>query len=117
MHSWEDNRYLFVSEIKTHFSFQVVQRDNFGMLVGAGGWLAANRMPAYMNPGAIGVETNLTTYFRLHKKSFLQLHVSPGVCKTGYYINATVGICYQNQRTMRVRPKHYYVRTYEKDED
>jgi hypothetical protein len=116
MHTWINNKSLVVTEFRTHFSVILLQRDNYSILLGAGGWLASNRMESKLNPGSIGVEGNVTAYCRYHKNSFVQLHISPGVMRNGYYINATLGICYQTQKTMRARPKHYYVRTYDPEE-
>ncbi|MDQ3108764.1 MAG: hypothetical protein M3R17_02625 [Bacteroidota bacterium] len=116
MHTWIDNRSLIVTEFRSHFSVILIQREKYSVLLGAGGWLASNRMESYLNPGSVGVEGNITAYYRYHKSSFVQLHVSPGIMRNGYYINATLGICYQNQKTMRARPKHYYVRTYDPEE-
>lgn len=113
MHSWREDEIIIIWELKTHFSVLLVQHDNFSILAGAGGWLTAHRPEPWLNPGILGVEGNITAYCKLRRKSFLQLHVSPGVMKNGFYINATLGFCYQNQKTMRVRPKNYYVRTYD----
>ncbi len=116
MHTWIDNKSLVVAELRSHFSIIVTQRDNFSLLFGAGGWLAANNMQAELNPGSVGVEANITGYYRYHKNSFVQLHVSPGVMRNGYYINFTLAVCYQTQKTMRAKPKHYYVRTYDQED-
>ncbi len=116
MHTWIDNRNLVVTEFKSHFSIIITQRDNYSLLFGAGGWLASNSMESKLNPGSVGVEVNFTGYYRYHKNSFVQLHVSPGVMRNGYYINFTLAACYQTQKTMRAKPKHYYVRTYDQED-
>lgn len=116
MHTWIDNKSLVVTEFKSHFSINLIQRDNFSLLIGAGGWLASNSMKYYLNPGNVGVEANMTTYYRYNKNSFVQLHVSPGVMRNGYYVNVTLAACYQSQKTMRAHPKHYYVRTYDQED-
>lgn len=116
MHTWNDNRSLVVCEFKSHFSIKLIDREKYSFLLGAGGWLASQRMEPYLNPGTVGVEGNITAYYCYNKKSFLQVHVSPGWMRNGYYINMTLGICYQGMRTMRAHPKHYYVRTYDQEE-
>jgi hypothetical protein len=116
MHTWIDNKSLTVLEFRSHFSVQLIQRDNYSILLGAGGWLATQRMEPFLNPGSVGVEGNITAYYRYNKQSFVQIHLSPGVMRNGYYINATLGVCYQSMHTMRAHPKHYYVRTYDQEE-
>lgn len=116
MQSWIDNKNLVVAELRSHFSIIAAQRENYSILFGAGGWLAANNMQSELNPGNVGVEANITAYYRYHNKSFVQLHLSPGVMRNGYYINATIAVCYQSLKTMRPRPKHYYVRTYDAED-
>lgn len=116
MHTWIDNKNLVVAKVRSHFSVIVSQRENYSLLFGAGGWLAANNMQSELNPGNIGIEANITAYYRYHKNSFVQMHLSPGVMRNGYYINFTLAVCYQNQKTMRARPKHYYVRTYDQED-
>ncbi len=115
-HTWIDNRKLIVTEVRSYFSYYLIQRDNYSFLIGAGGWLASNRMETYLNPGSIGVEGNITAYYRYNKKSCVQIHLSPGWMRNGYYFNATIGICYQGERTMRAHPPHYYVRTYDQED-
>lgn len=114
--TWTNKKNLVVTELRSHFSYNLIQRDNYSILFGAGGWLASNTMKAAYNPGSVGVEGNITAYYRYNKKSYVQVHLSPGWMKNGYYINATIGICYQSQRTMRVHPSHYYVRTYDEND-
>jgi hypothetical protein len=46
----------------------------------------------------------------------VQVHLSPGWMKNGYYINFGIAICYEGQRLMRAHPKHYYVRSYDPEE-
>jgi hypothetical protein len=116
MHTWNDNKNLIVAEFRSHFSVIVSEREKYSFLVGAGGWLASQRMEPYLNPGSVGVEGNFTVYYNYNKKSFAQVHVSPGWMRNGYYVNVTLGICYQGMRTMRAHPKHYYVRTYDQEE-
>ncbi|CAN5157276.1 hypothetical protein BH09BAC5_BH09BAC5_26740 [soil metagenome] len=116
MHTWIDNRSLVVTEYKSHFSVVAIQHENYSLCFGAGGWLASQRMEAKLNPGSVGVEANITAYYHYNKSSFVQIHVSPGWMRNGYYINFTLGICYQNMKTMRAHPKHYYVRTYDQEE-
>ncbi len=114
--TWIDKKNLTVTEVRSHFSYNIIQRANFSLLIGAGGWLASNSMKAAFNPGSVGMEGNVTAYYLFNKKSFVQIHLSPGYMRNGYYLNMTLGICYQGQRTMRVHPKKYYVRTYELEE-
>lgn len=115
-HTWIDNKNLTVTEVRSYWSYNFLQRDNYSILIGAGGWLASNRMEAAQNPGSYGVEGNITAYYRYNKKSHVQIHLSPGWMQNGYYINATIAICYQGERTMRVHPAHYYVRTYDPED-
>ncbi len=116
MHTIIDNKNLVVTELKSHFSVQIIQRDNYGIYMGAGGWLASQLMEPKLNPGSLGLEANLTGYYRYGKSSFAQIHISPGVMRNGYYINFTLGICHQTMKTMRPHPKHYYVRTYDQEQ-
>jgi hypothetical protein len=115
-HTWIDNKPIVVTEVRTHFSYDLILRDNYSLLLGAGGWIASNRMPSTFNPGSVGLEGNVTAYYRYNEKSFVQIHFSPGWMKNGYYFNVSIGICYQGERLMRAHPKHYYVRTYDQDE-
>ncbi len=115
-HSWNENKNLVVTELRSYFSYDLIQRDNYSFLIGAGGWLASQRMKAAFNPGSAGVEGNITAYYRYNKKSYVQIHLSPGWMRNGYYINATIAVCYQGERTMRAHPSHYYVRTYDQED-
>ncbi|HET6989985.1 MAG TPA: hypothetical protein VFJ43_01625 [Bacteroidia bacterium] len=116
MHTWIDNKKLVVTDVRSYFSYDLVQRDDYSILFGAGGWLASNRMKTEYNPGSIGIEGNISAYYRYNNKSYVQVHFSPGWMRNGYYFNATIGICYQGERTMRAHPPHYYVRTYDRED-
>ena len=115
-HTWHDHKNLTVAEFRSYFSVEIIRREDFAFLAGAGGWLATNSMPASLNPGSVGAEGDLTGYYQVHEKTFMQVHISPGWMKNGYYINFGIAICYQGQRMMRAHPKHYYVRTYDPNE-
>jgi hypothetical protein len=114
--TWIDNKKLVVTEVRSYFSYDLIQKENYSLLLGAGGWLASNTMKAAYNPGSVGVEGNITAYYNYNKKSYVQIHLSPGWMINGYYFNVTIGICYQGERTMRAHPKHYYVRTYDQED-
>jgi hypothetical protein len=115
-HTWSDPKPITVMEFRSYFSCELIRTENYAVLAGGGGWLATQRMPSSLNPGSAGFEANFTGYYRFHKKSFVQIHLSPGWMKNGYYINFGLGICYEGQRLMRAHPKHYYVRTYDPEE-
>jgi hypothetical protein len=115
-HTWHDYKNLTVVEFRSYFSVELMRQENYAVLIGAGGWLATNSMPYSLNPGSVGVEGNVTGYYRIHEKSFVQIHLSPGWMRNGYYINFGIAICYEGQRMMRAHPKHYYVRTYDPNE-
>src|ERR1041385_4340833 len=54
MHTWNDNRNLVVAEFKSHFSVLLFEREKYSFLLGAGGWLASQRMETHLNPGSVG---------------------------------------------------------------
>lgn len=115
-HSWTDPKRITVMEFRSYFSCEITRTDEYAVLFGAGGWLATQRMPTNFSPGSVGIEANFTGYYRVHEKSYVQIHISPGWMKNGYYFNFGLAICYQGQRLMRAHPKHYYVRSYDQEE-
>jgi hypothetical protein len=115
-HTWTDPKKITVMEFRSYFSGELIRADDYAILAGGGGWIATQRMPGSFNPGSVGIEANFTGYYRVHEKTFMQVHLSPGWMKNGYYINFGIAICYEGHRLMRAHPKHYYVRSYDPEE-
>ncbi len=76
--TWHDPTRLTVAEFRSYFSCEVEQHDDYSILIGAGGWIATQTMVGSYSPGTVGLEGNVTGYYRFHNKTFVQMHLSAG---------------------------------------